>query len=96
MVFCKEGAEFYGVGYSAISKKLKKLFASDEMNKKQVSAILIHKADDGELYCIIYYNSQVIYEVGTILKSQEYENLRSGLLRKIKAYFSFGDGRSCK
>jgi hypothetical protein len=80
LMTCKEMAKFYGVGYSAISKKLKKLFAGGELVEKQVSSILTHKADDGKLYRTTYYNSQVVYKVGTMLKSHEHENLQKWLL----------------
>lgn len=80
----KEMAKMFGVGVPTISKKLKKLFASGELNEKQVSSILTHKADDGKLYRTTFYSSQVIIAVGLMLKSPEAENFQKwlGLPRK--------------
>ena len=82
LMTCKEMAKFYDVSYSAVSKKLKKLFTSGDLAKKQVSSILTHKATDGKLYRTTYYNSQVIYKIGTMLKSHEHENLQKWLSLK--------------
>jgi hypothetical protein len=67
----KEMAKMFGVGVPVISKKLKRIFSDETLNKKQVSSILTHRADDGKLYRTTFYNSQVIIRVGTMLKSPE-------------------------
>ena len=75
----KEMSKFYGVSVSTICKKLKKLFADSGVNKKQVSSILTHKASDGKLYRTIFYNSQVIITIGTMLKSPETKQFQEWL-----------------
>jgi hypothetical protein len=75
----KEMAKIYGVGVPVISKKLKRIFSENGLNKKQVSSILTHKADDGKLYRTTYYNSQVIVLIGTMLKSPEAEAFQKWL-----------------
>lgn len=75
----KEMAKMFGVGVPAISKKLKKIFSNGELNEKQVSSILTHKADDGKLYRTTFYNSQVIIAVGLLLKSPEAEGFQRWL-----------------
>ena len=80
----KEMSKFYGISVSTICKKLKKLFADSGVNKKQVSSILTHKASDGKLYRTIFYNSQVIITVGTMLKSPETKQFQEWVTPGIK------------
>jgi|GEM_PF-1000111 len=75
----KEMAKMFGVGIPTINKKLKKIFDSGELAKKQVSSILTHKASDDKLYRTIYYNSLVIVRVGSMLKSTEAETFQNWL-----------------
>ncbi|MDR1448574.1 MAG: hypothetical protein LBI63_06470 [Candidatus Ancillula sp.] len=84
----KEMAKIYGVGIPVISKKLKRIFSVGGLNKKQVSSILTHKADDGKLYRTTYYNSQVIILVGTMLKSPEAESFQKWLGNKQQKFIS--------
>lgn len=76
----KEMAKMFGVGIPAVNKKLKKIFDSGELVKKQVSSILTHKASDDKLYRTIYYNSQVIVKVGLMLKSAETSSFQKWLV----------------
>jgi len=82
----KEMARMFGVSIPTISKKLKKLFSTGELNKKQVSSILTHKASDGKLYRTTYYTSQVVFIIGTILKSPEAERFQGWLVLNSKMF----------
>jgi len=79
----KEMAKMFGVSIPVISKKLKRIFSDGTLNKKQVSSILTHKADDGKLYRTTFYNSQIIIRVGTMLKSPEAELFQERLPKLI-------------
>ena len=46
----KKIAELFGVQRPAISKHLKNIFESGELNKSSVSSILEHTAEDGKKY----------------------------------------------
>ena len=60
----KEIAKLYGVSLAYIRIKLKKLFILKTLNKKQVSNIFSHQANDGKLYETRYYNAEAIIAVG--------------------------------
>ena len=76
----KEMAKMFGVSVPTISKKLKKLFANEDLLEKQVSSILTHRADDGKLYRTTFYNSQVIIKIGMMLKSPEAEQFQKWII----------------
>lgn len=76
----KEMAKLFGVSVPTISKKLKKLFANEDLSEKQVSSILTHRADDGKLYRTTFYNSQVIIKIGMMLKSPEAEQFQKWIM----------------
>jgi hypothetical protein len=64
-------ARLYGVDISTIRKQLKDIFASNVLNRKSVSEIIPHRADDGKLYETRYYNQSIIFELGLRLRSDE-------------------------
>lgn len=80
----KEMAKMFGVSIPVISKKLKRIFSDGTLNKKQVSSILTHKADDGKLYRTTFYNSQVVVRIGAMLKSSEAEAFQNWLGLSLK------------
>jgi hypothetical protein len=75
----KEIAKLYGVSRPYISMKLGKLFRNKTLNKKQVSSILAHRADDGKLYETRYFNTEAIIALGLSIKSPEAENFQKWL-----------------
>jgi hypothetical protein len=64
-------AKLYGVDISTIRKQLKTIFDEKVLNKKAVSEIIAHRADDGKLYETRYYDESVIVELGLRLRSDE-------------------------
>jgi hypothetical protein len=79
MMTAKKMAELYGVKRPAITRHLLKLFVTKQLNKKRVSSILTHKAEDGKLYRTTYYNTQAIIAVGLSLKTPEAEHFQKWL-----------------
>jgi hypothetical protein len=72
-------ARLYGVSRVYITVKLGRLFRSGALNKKRVSNILAHRADDGKLYETRYYNAAAIIAVGLAIKSVEAGRFREWL-----------------
>ncbi len=54
----KRMAELFGVGVPAISKHLKNIFESNELQQDSVISILETTAEDGKKYQTQYYNLQ--------------------------------------
>jgi hypothetical protein len=69
-------AQLYGVNISTIRKALQTLYRSGKLNKKSVSEILPHRADDGKLYETRYYNEHAIVELGLHLRSSVAKEFR--------------------
>ena len=57
-------AELFGVQKAAISKHLKNIFESGELNPISVVSILETTASDGKKYQVLYYNLDAIISVG--------------------------------
>ncbi len=57
-------AELFGVGVPAVSKHLKNIFVSGELDKNAVISILETTAEDGKKYKTKYYNLDAIISVG--------------------------------
>ena len=64
-------AELFGVQRPAISKHLKNIFESDELQEDSVSSILEHTATDGKNYKTKYYNLDAIIAVGYRVNSKQ-------------------------
>ena len=60
----KAMAELYGVDRSVITKHLKNIFESLELQQESVSAIFAHTALDGKTYNTQFYNLDAIISVG--------------------------------
>lgn len=89
LMTAKEMGKLYGVQRPAIYRQLKRIYESGRLNKKEVSSILTHRADDGKLYRTTFYNFQAVVAVGQNLKSPEAEGFVAWLginqNRKIRA-----------
>ena len=57
-------SELYGVQRPAITKHLKNIFDSGELQEDSVSSILEHTANDGKKYNTKYYNLDAVISVG--------------------------------
>jgi hypothetical protein len=76
LMTAKQITKLYGVSRPYISIKLRRLYRSGALNKKRVSNILTHRADDGKLYETRYYDAEAIIALGLSIKSPEAERLR--------------------
>ena len=63
-------AELFGVGQPAISKHLKNIFASDELEMDSVHSILELTAADGKRYMTQLYNLDMILSIGYRVNSR--------------------------
>jgi hypothetical protein len=61
-------ARLYGVDVSTVRKQLKDIFADKTLDKKAVSEIIAHRAEDGKLYETRYYDESVIVELAQRLR----------------------------
>lgn len=57
-------AQLFGVQRPAITKHLKNIFDSGELQEDSVSSILEHTANDGKKYSTKFYNLDAIISVG--------------------------------
>lgn len=73
MMTAKEIAKLYGVSRAYISIKLGSLYRAKKLNKKSVSNIFAHRANDGKLYETRYYKSEAIVALGRAIKTDEAE-----------------------
>ena len=78
----KQMAKLYGVVRPTITRHLLKLFMTKKLNKKAVSSVLSHRADDEKLYETRYYNAEAIIAVGLSLKKVEVDGFREWLADK--------------
>ena len=72
----KSVAELFGVQRPAITKHLKNIFNSEELNENSVSSILEHTADDNKIYKTKFYNLDAIISVGYRVNSKQATRFR--------------------
>jgi len=72
----KQMAELFEVQRPAITKHLKNIFDSGELDENSVSSILEHTAKDGKKYNTKFYNLDVIIAVGYRINSKKATNFR--------------------
>lgn len=59
-------ADLFGTKRPAITKHLRNIFNSGELDQNSVSSILEHTASDGKVYKTQFYNLDAIISVGSI------------------------------
>ena len=84
-------AELYGVDRSVITKHLKNIFESLELQQDSVSAIFAHTALDGKTYNTQFYNLDAIISVGyrvNSIRATQFRRWATSVLRQfaIKGY----------
>lgn len=72
----KKIAELFGVQRPAITKHLKNIFDSGELNEDSVCSIMEHTAEDGKDYKTTFYNLDAIIAVGYRVNSQKATKFR--------------------
>jgi len=90
-------AELFGVQRPAITKHLKNIFESGELEEKSVSSILEHTALDGKNYNTKFYNLDAIVSVGYRVNSRQATHFRIWATKILKEYiikgFAIDDNR---
>ena len=87
----KAMAELYGVDRSVVTRHLKNIFESLELQQDAVSAIFAHTALDGKTYKTQFYNLDAIISVGyrvNSIRATQFRRWATGVLRQfaIKGY----------
>jgi len=87
----------FGVQRPAITKHLKNIFESKELNENSVSSILEHTASNGKIYKTKFYNLDAIISVGYRVNSSQATQFRIWATQILKDYiikgFSMDDER---
>jgi len=86
----KRMAELFGVQRPAITKHLKNIFESGELEEASVSSILEHTAEDGKNYQTRYYNLDAILSVGYRVNSSQATQFRIWATKILKEYIIKG------
>ena len=83
-------SELYGVQRPAITKHLKNIFDSGELQEDSVSSILEHTASDDKKYKTKFYNLDAIISVGYRVNSYQATQFRIWATRTLKEYIIKG------
>ncbi|MCA9609716.1 MAG: virulence RhuM family protein [Myxococcales bacterium] len=83
-------AELFAVGVPAISKHLKNIFDSAELQEKSVVSVLETTAADGKVYRTRFYNLDAIIAVGYRVNSYEATQFRIWATRTLREYLVKG------
>lgn len=83
-------ADLFGVDRTVISKHLKNIFISRELNQNSVSAKIAHTASDGKKYQTTFYNLDAIISVGYRVNSQQATHFRIWATERLKEYIIKG------
>ena len=79
-------ALLFDVQRPAITKHLKNIFASGELNEKSVSSILEHTAQDKKRYSTKFYNLDAIISVGYRVNSQKATQFRIWATKTLREF----------
>lgn len=86
----KKIASLFGVQRPAITKHLKNIFESGELDENSVSSILEHTAEDGKNYKTTFYNLDAIIAVGYRVNSSKATKFRIWATSLLKEYIIKG------
>ena len=83
-------AELFGVQRPAVTKHLKNIFESGELEENSVSSILEHTAGDDKSYQTKFYNLDAIISVGYRVNSAKATHFRIWATERLKEYIIKG------
>lgn len=86
----KSIAQLYGVDRTVITKHLKNIFQSRELDELSVCAKIAHTADDGKKYDTQFYNLDAIISVGYRVNSAQATRFRIWATNTLKEYIIKG------
>lgn len=83
-------ANLFGTKRPAITKHLRNIFGSDELNEKQVCSKMEHTAVDGKKYQTNFYNLDVVISVGYRVNSKKATDFRIWATKVLKSHIIHG------
>ncbi len=86
----KKMSELFGVQRPSITKHLKNIFESGELEEDSVSSILEHTAEDGKNYNTTFYNLDAIIAVGYRVNSMQATKFRIWATKTLKEFIIKG------
>lgn len=86
----KKLSELFDVQRPAITRHLKNIFESGELEEKSVSSILEHTAEDGKKYKTTFYNLDAIIAVGYRVNSGRATKFRIWATKMLKEFIIKG------
>ncbi|WP_297485001.1 virulence RhuM family protein [Sulfurimonas sp.] len=86
----KRIAELFGVDRSVVTKHLKNIFESKELDENSVSAKIAHTAEDGKKYNTKFYNLDAILSVGYRVNSLQATQFRIWATKILKEFIIKG------
>lgn len=86
----KAMAQLFGVGRTVISKHLKNIFESFELQQDSVCAKFAHTAEDGKIYNTQFYNLDAVISVGYRVNSLQATRFRQWATKILNEYIKKG------
>jgi hypothetical protein len=83
-------AELFGVDRSVITKHIKNVFDTGELNENSVSAKFAHTAADGKKYLTAFYNLDAIISVGYRVNSSQATQFRIWATKTLRDFMIKG------
>ena len=86
----KAMAQLFGVDRTVISKHLKNIFGSSELQQDSVCAKFAHTAEDGKIYNTHFYNLDAVISVGYRVNSLQATRFRQWATKTLNEYIKKG------
>ncbi len=86
----KAMAQLFGVDRTVVSKHLKNIFESSELQQDSVCAKFAHTAEDGKTYTTQFYNLDAIISVGYRVNSAKATHFRIWATKVLKEFIQKG------
>ncbi len=83
-------ADLFGVERSVVTKHLRNIFQSKELQEDSVCAKIAHTAADGKTYSTQFYNLDAIISVGYRVNSQQATHFRIWATERLREYIIKG------
>lgn len=83
-------ADLFGVERSVVTKHLKNIFQTNELDPNSVSAKIAHTATDGKTYATQFYNLDAVISVGYRVNSSQATAFRIWATERLKEYIIKG------
>lgn len=86
----KKIAKLFDVQRPAITKHLKNIFESEELNEDSVSSKMEHTAEDGKIYKTRFYNLDAIIAIGYRVNSKQATKFRIWATKTLNEFITKG------